>query len=243
MSDLTFPPHLTLSLRHNEHKACYQTVAEYCEEFDRDDWVSEHQRLKAMGTDEIWELQWYPDTPVGFCLRLAADLESLLEWMQPDSPSNPPRSDENAANQESEAWTDPKQRAEAALRKDWETGGYKCTFEQFRGWAEDSPALRVGPWLSQRSGFPDYDFFLLGVKRAMAQPKTENNAQPRGANTGEEQQDEANTLKGLSGDEAEAAGRAEYYRVTQQKDPLQWSHTAPAPESISPNPKDPKGTK
>ncbi len=193
--------------------------------------------------------------------------------LKPDSPSNPPRSDENAANQESEAWTDPKQRAEAALRKDWETGRYECTFEQFRGWAEDSPALRVGRWLSQRSGFPDYfpiethasftvtygdlrkvvamaqyslgasnspvgdlqpvflmmagnadpapreayDFFLLGVKYAMAQPKTENNAQPRGANTGEEQQDEANTLKGLSGDDAERAGRQEYFRVT--KDP------------------------
>ncbi len=83
MPDLIIPPHLTLCLRHNEHKSSYQTVAEYCEQWDGDDWVSEDQRLKALATNELWELQWYPDTPVGFCLRLAADLESLLEWAQP----------------------------------------------------------------------------------------------------------------------------------------------------------------
>ncbi len=148
MPDLIIPPHLTLCLRHNEHKSSYQTVAEYCEQWDGDDWVSEDQRLKALATNELWEIQWCPDTPVGFCLRLAADLEALLEWAQPALPTPP------------------------------------------------SP------------------------------------------------QDDANTLKGLSGDDAEAAGKAEYFRVTRDsKGLLQWGHTASASESIPPNPKDPKGTK
>ncbi len=77
-----FPKHLTLSLRHNDHKSSYMTVAEYCEtvQNDLENWVSEEQRLKAIETNELWELQWYPDTPVGFCIKLAADLDVLLEW-------------------------------------------------------------------------------------------------------------------------------------------------------------------
>jgi hypothetical protein len=79
---MTFPRHLVLSLSHNEHKANYETVAENWErrELDTDRWVSDEQRLKAYATGELWELQWYPDTPIGFCLKLAADLDVLLEW-------------------------------------------------------------------------------------------------------------------------------------------------------------------
>lgn len=79
---ILFPRHLTLSLSHNEHQANYETVAEYCHhrQIDSAQWVSEAERLKAIETNELWEPQWYPDTPVGFCLKLAADLDALLAW-------------------------------------------------------------------------------------------------------------------------------------------------------------------
>ncbi len=80
---MKFPRHLTLTLRHNEHKSNYQTVYGYLDHLGADaDWVDQQQAVKAVETDEIWELQWYPDTPVGFCRKLAADLEVLLEWAE-----------------------------------------------------------------------------------------------------------------------------------------------------------------
>ena len=78
---MIFPKHLTLTLTHNEHKNYYQTVTESAEMGDlgyRDtDWVSPEQRQKAIDTDECWTLQWYPDTPVGFNIMSAADLDVL----------------------------------------------------------------------------------------------------------------------------------------------------------------------
>ena len=80
---MNFPKHeASLHLTHNQHKAYYKTVAEeiaddghgyrdYC-------WVSEEQKQKAIETNECWSLQWYPKTPVGFCILSAADLDDLL---------------------------------------------------------------------------------------------------------------------------------------------------------------------
>ena len=41
-------------------------------------WVSEEQRQKAIATDSVWELHWYPDTPIGFIRLLACDLTALV---------------------------------------------------------------------------------------------------------------------------------------------------------------------
>jgi len=80
---MKFPRHeASLHLTHNDHKSCYLTVAQAVESGDHgykdDDWVSEEQKQKAIETNECWTLHWYPDTPVGFCLLSAADLDVLL---------------------------------------------------------------------------------------------------------------------------------------------------------------------
>ena len=77
---MIFPKHLTLTLTHNEHKNYYQTVQESIDMKDHGytEWVSPEQREKAIDTDECWTLQWYPDTPVGFNILSAADLDVLL---------------------------------------------------------------------------------------------------------------------------------------------------------------------
>lgn len=79
---MKFPKHISLFLTHNEHKNYYRTVAQSIADGDNgydDCWVSEEQKQKAIDTDECWTLQWYPITPVGFCIMSAADLDALLE--------------------------------------------------------------------------------------------------------------------------------------------------------------------
>ena len=79
----------SLSLVHNDHKDCYETVEQWetklraaCNEDDSDPvefgWVSAEQRQKAIETDSVWRLQWYPLTPIGSISLFACDLDALL---------------------------------------------------------------------------------------------------------------------------------------------------------------------
>jgi hypothetical protein len=73
----TLPPHkCSLSITHNQHKDYYQTVAEYVD--DLDDWVSSDERDKATAADEVWEIQWYPDTPIRSYRTCASSLAAVL---------------------------------------------------------------------------------------------------------------------------------------------------------------------
>ncbi len=79
---LDFPKHeAALHLVHNDHKGVYRTVAQAIdhEDWGYRDWVSDEQKQKAIETNECWFVQWYPDTPVGFYVLAAADLDVLLE--------------------------------------------------------------------------------------------------------------------------------------------------------------------
>lgn len=76
---MKFPEHkASLHLTHNQHKAYYQTVEEYTAD-SGEDWISAEQKGIAIVKDDVWELQWYPHTPVGSYRLLAADLDLLLE--------------------------------------------------------------------------------------------------------------------------------------------------------------------
>lgn len=84
MDSNLFPRHdAGLTLTHNEHLGSYETVAQSIADegfgLGSDDWVSEEQKQKAIDTNEVWTLQWYPSTPVGFNILSAADLDVLLE--------------------------------------------------------------------------------------------------------------------------------------------------------------------
>ena len=83
MIDLKFPPHkCSLTLTHNQHKGYYESISDYIGRDDRIQWVSEEEKQKAVKTNEIWELQWYPDTPVGFYCAGASTLDALMEGVQ-----------------------------------------------------------------------------------------------------------------------------------------------------------------
>lgn len=76
------PAHVAVTLSHNDHMLSYQTVAQAVETesfgYDAAAWVSDAERQKAIDTNECWTLQWYPFTPVGFCVMSASTLEALL---------------------------------------------------------------------------------------------------------------------------------------------------------------------
>lgn len=81
MDIINWPPHkASLHLTHNQHLDYYHNVAQAIEDGDHgmDRWVSDEQKQKAIATNDCWTLQWYPETPVGFCLLAAADLDVLL---------------------------------------------------------------------------------------------------------------------------------------------------------------------
>lgn len=82
-----FPEHKCgLFLKHNVHRDYYQSAADWCKEQDERgeggmyEWESDEAKARAIATDEIWTLQWYPNTPVGFNAVASPTLPELLEW-------------------------------------------------------------------------------------------------------------------------------------------------------------------
>lgn len=77
-----------LSLSHNDHLSIYQTAEQYIaggsipgSGIEDDEWTAPGEKEKALATGNIWSLQWYPDTPIGFHVVYAASFEALVEFM------------------------------------------------------------------------------------------------------------------------------------------------------------------
>ena len=80
---MKFPEHkVSLSLTHNQHKVYYEPLVSYIEQIHAAEWVSPEERERALVMDEIWELHWHPDTPVGAYLLCASTLEAVMERFQ-----------------------------------------------------------------------------------------------------------------------------------------------------------------
>lgn len=77
---MIFPEHKCgLHLTHNQHKDYYETVERYFENGWMEGFASEEDKQRMIAADEIWELQWYPDTPVGFYKVVGVTLEEVLK--------------------------------------------------------------------------------------------------------------------------------------------------------------------
>lgn len=75
-----FPRHNgSLTLEHNEHRDCYDPLEEWLSE-TKYDWPSEEAKERAIQTDSLWTLHWYPDTPIGFHSIAAPTLRELLDF-------------------------------------------------------------------------------------------------------------------------------------------------------------------
>lgn len=79
-----FPKHKCgLHLTHNQHLDYYQSVEEYLKDERTGGWKDEESKLRAIATNELWELQWSPDTPAGSHKLYSPTLEELLEFANP----------------------------------------------------------------------------------------------------------------------------------------------------------------
>ena len=78
---MNLPKHINLTIEHNPHKAVYQTVEQWIvvEGHDDPDKVRPDDRAAMLATGEVWVIQWYQDTPIGFHLVCAATLPRALE--------------------------------------------------------------------------------------------------------------------------------------------------------------------
>lgn len=74
---MKFPEHKCgLYLSHNTHRDVYETVQDHYPAPDK--FVSPEDRQKCIDADECWELQWYPDTPIGSYRVLGSSLELVM---------------------------------------------------------------------------------------------------------------------------------------------------------------------
>lgn len=77
---------VSLHITHNQHKSYYESAEKYLHRsdmgwkggFDPDEWISREDFDAAIANDSIWEIQWYPNTPVGFCLVYGSTLDNAL---------------------------------------------------------------------------------------------------------------------------------------------------------------------
>jgi hypothetical protein len=81
VSTYAFPLHKCgLYLTHNEHRDSYTSAQDFIQQRELADcFESPEQMRRAIETDSIWVLQWYPETPVG-CQIVAAP--SLFDVMR-----------------------------------------------------------------------------------------------------------------------------------------------------------------
>lgn len=94
---MKLPNHINLHIEHQPHAANYETVEEWLLYNESEpatrfaDYPAE-DRAAMLAAGEIWTVQWYPNTPVGFCCVAAATLERALELAnEDDNDSGSPR--------------------------------------------------------------------------------------------------------------------------------------------------------
>lgn len=78
---MNLPKHnCELSLTHNEHKSYSQDLKYFIVNRHLHKYFDNGLAVeKAIQTDSIWVLQWYPDTPVGSHIIAAPTLEEVLK--------------------------------------------------------------------------------------------------------------------------------------------------------------------
>lgn len=83
MTELKFPKYkITMHITHNQHKSYYETAQAWADDHNNTmyEWVPGDSRDRAIATDSIWTVQWYPNTPIGFMAVAAATLEEALNY-------------------------------------------------------------------------------------------------------------------------------------------------------------------
>lgn len=73
------PPHkCECAIWHNPHTLNHESVSDYVARHDVR-WPSDEAKQRSIATNELWELIWYPETPVGGHVIYAPTLHEALE--------------------------------------------------------------------------------------------------------------------------------------------------------------------
>lgn len=85
MTDLLPTHKCGLYLEHNACRDYHEDVAQYVADDDSRDpplysWESDEHKQRAVATNEIWTLQWYPERPSTFFAIAAPTLDELLAF-------------------------------------------------------------------------------------------------------------------------------------------------------------------
>ncbi len=67
-------------MSHNGHKNYYESAHVYIQGRLDKCFESEDAKKRAIETDEIWELQWYPETPIGFHIVAAPTFDECIDY-------------------------------------------------------------------------------------------------------------------------------------------------------------------
>lgn len=78
---MKWPKHIQMFITHNEHHTNYETVKQYLDRAEHID-ISEKDKKKCIRLGEIWEVQWYPNTPISFYCVGSFSLEKCIEIIQ-----------------------------------------------------------------------------------------------------------------------------------------------------------------
>ena len=75
---------VNLHIEKNPHSVGYQTAEQFLNE---DSWgsnlsIDPEEKEKAIKNNEIWTIQWYPNTPIGFYSAAFSSLEALLLYAE-----------------------------------------------------------------------------------------------------------------------------------------------------------------
>lgn len=76
---MNLPHHINLTIEHQPHAICYETVEQWLESEREMVEPSANDRAEMIRTGEVWLLNWCPDTPVGSCCVVAATLGRALK--------------------------------------------------------------------------------------------------------------------------------------------------------------------
>lgn len=74
---------------YNGHMSSYMSIEEYYEAClgCSDEWVSTEERETALKNNSVWQLHWYPSTPIGSFKILASSLEAALKALGEINPN------------------------------------------------------------------------------------------------------------------------------------------------------------
>jgi len=76
------------------HRDDYESAQKWCDDKDQlecpPDWKDDESKARAIATDEIWTLRWYPNTPIGSYSVAAPTLEELLAFALEAEEENKP---------------------------------------------------------------------------------------------------------------------------------------------------------